>query len=235
MQVQSALFFETPAEIFRRVFSEIKPRTSTPEFVVLFRRYANANSFIRLENNRIEVKMADLLEGAPAPVMEALAWILLSKLFRKPVPRAYAHRFRLWLNRRDVRRDLHLVRQLRGRKFLSSAEGRRFHLDELFEDLNQRFFNGLLARPSLSWSKSESRTLLGHWDPSHNAIVISRILDRPSTPRIAVEYVLFHEMLHLRFPAEHRGARRNVHTRQLREAEKAFPHLAAAKAYLKHL
>jgi hypothetical protein len=235
MQVQSALFFETPPEIYRRVFQALKPRTQPPEFVVRFRRYANANSSIRMENGRIEVKMSDLLEGAPAPILEALAWILLTKLFRKPVPRIYSHRYRLWLNRRDVRRNLHLVRQIRGRKFLSGPKGEHFDLEEVFEDLNRRYFNGLLARPELGWSRTRSRTLLGHWDPAHNAIILSRVLDVESTPRVVVEYVMFHEMLHLRFPAEHHGARRSVHTREFHEAEKAFPHTRAAKAFLKQL
>jgi hypothetical protein len=77
--------------------------------------------------------------------------------------------------------------------------------------------------------------LLGHYDASHNAIVLSRILDRPQTPRVAVEYVLFHEMLHLRHPAEHRGARRCVHTREFKHAEKQFERLAEAQAALKRL
>src|SRR5207237_4313079 len=100
---QSALFFETPAEIYRRVLKELKPRTAPPEVEVEFRRYANANSSIRLEDGRLTVKIADILEGAPAPILEALAYILLGKLYRRPVPRVYAHRYRLYLNRRDIR------------------------------------------------------------------------------------------------------------------------------------
>jgi predicted metal-dependent hydrolase len=92
-----------------------------------------------------------------------------------------------------------------------------------------------MARPLLGWSPNASRTLLGHYDSSHNAIVLSRILDRPVTPRLAVEYVLFHEMLHLRHPAEHNGARRCVHTRAFKEAEKQFENLAEAKAMLRKL
>ena len=92
-----------------------------------------------------------------------------------------------------------------------------------------------MARPSLGWSKRASRTMLGHYDPPHNAIVISRIFDRPNTPRLAVEYVMYHEMLHLRHPAEHRGVRRCVHTKDFKAAEKQFEKLAEAKALLKKL
>lgn len=235
VQVESALLFETPAEMYARVFRSLKPRTPLPEIRVEFCRFANANSLVRLENNRLRVRISDLLEGAPAPVLEALAYILLCKLFRRPVPRAYNHRYRLYMNRRDVRRSVHLVRQIRGRKQLSGPRGEVYDLDEIFEELNQRHFHGLLARPSLSWSPRPSRTMLGHYDPSHNAIIVSRLLDSPEVPRLATEYVLFHEMLHLRFPVEHHGARRSVHTRELREAERAFPRLAEAKQILKVL
>ena len=80
-----------------------------------------------------------------------------------------------------------------------------------------------------------SRSMLGHFDPSHNAIIISRILDREGVPALALEYVMFHEMLHLRYPVEHSGARRRVHTKEFREAEKKFPKWKEAKEMLKRL
>jgi hypothetical protein len=233
--VQSALFFETPVEIYARVFRELRPRTPLPRFEVEFCRFANANSFIRLEGGRIHVRISDLLEGAPAPVMEALAYILLGKLYRKPVARQYSHRYRLYLNRRDVRRQAQLVRQIRGRKFISGPQGEVHNLESVFEDLNGRFFDGLMGRPELGWSRRPSRSMLGHFDPSHNAIIISRIFDRPAAPVLALEYVMFHEMLHLRYPVEHSGLRRCVHTREFRDAEKKFPKIKEAKALLKLL
>jgi hypothetical protein len=233
--VQSSLFFETPEEIYRRVFRELKPRTKIPDIRVEFRRFANADSFIRMEDGQIHVRIADLLESAPAPVMEALAQILLHKLYRRPVPRIYNHRYRLYLNRKDMRRQMHLVRQIRGRKFLSGPQGECHNLDEIFEELNAAHFDGMLGRPLMGWSRRPSRNLLGHFDPSHNAIVISRIFDAPAVPRLALEYVVFHEMLHLRCPVDHKGVRRRVHTREFREAEKRFPRLKDAKELLKKL
>ena len=224
-----------PAEIYRRVFLRLRPRTAVPEIRVEFRRYANANAQIRLDNGVLLVKLADTLGGAPEDVLEALAEILLSKLFRRPVPPASNDRYRRYLNRRDVRRSLDLIRQIRGRKQVEHPQGHLYNLEQMFEELNFRYFFGLMARPRLGWSPNASRTLLGHYDPSHNAIVLSRILDRPDTPRLAVEYVLYHEMLHLVHPAEHRGARRCVHTRAFKDAEKQFEHLKEAKALLKKM
>jgi hypothetical protein len=233
--IQSSLFFETPEEIFGRVFRELKPRTPVPELTLEFCRFANADSFISLKEGRLHVRISDLLAGAPAPVIEALAHILLGKLYRKPIARAYNHRYRLYLNRRDVRRQAQLVRQIRGRKFISGPQGEHHNLDEIFERLNQQYFDGLMGRPQLGWSRGKSRSMLGHFDPSHNAIIISRILDQKGVPPIALEYVMFHEMLHLQHPVDHSGMRRRVHTKEFREAEKKFPRLKEAKELLKRL
>ena len=233
--IQSSLFFETPEEIYRRVFRELRPRTPVPALRVDFCEFANADSFVSLKDGRMHVRMSDLLAGAPAPVIEALAHILLGKLYRKPIARGYNHRYRLYLNRRDVRRQAQLVRQIRGRKFISGPQGDHYNLEEIFERLNQQYFDGLMGRPQLGWSRGRSRSMLGHFDPSHNAIIISRMLDQKTVPAVALEYVMFHEMLHLEHPVDHAGARRRVHTLEFREAERKFPLLKEAKELLKRL
>ena len=234
-QAENSATLETLEQIYQRVFRQLRPRTALPSIHVEFRRYANANAQVQMEPGTLRIRMADTLESAPASVMEALAEILLAKLFRKPVPPESNDRYRRYLNRRDIRRSLDLVRQIRGRKRVEGPKGVRYDLNQIFEELNFRYFHGLMARPILGWSPYASRTLLGHYDPSHNAIVLSRILDRIDTPKLAVEYVLFHEMLHLRFPAEHKGARRRVHTRDFKEAERQFEGFAEAKTLLRTL
>jgi hypothetical protein len=233
MQIQTALFFETPEEIFARVFGEIRPGLAPPEVTIQYPRYANANSSIRLETNRLQVKLADVLAAAPAPILEALAQILISKLFRRRPPGGAAQQFRLYLNRKDVRGQLHIVKQMRGRKFVSGPQGGHYNLEEMFARLNEKFFHGLMAQPRLGWTRRRSRSMLGHYDPSHNAIILSRLLDDVEVPPIAVEYVMFHEMLHLQHPVEHNGARRCVHTREFKLAERQFPGLREAKTALK--
>lgn len=235
--LQTSLLFEPVEALYQRVFREIKPRTEPPLFRVEFKKYANVNSTIRVNADRtqIHVKISDQLEGAPAPVQEALAYILVSKLYRKDIPRKYNHRYKLFLNRNDTRRRALLVRQIRGRKTILGAQGENYDLVEVFEDLNRRFFHGLLARPALSWSRTPSRWLLGHFDPAHNAIIISKVFDHARVPRYAVEYIVYHEMLHLKHPTEYRTKQRCVHTKAFKAEEKLFPHYPEATAFLKHL
>jgi hypothetical protein len=233
--LESALFFETPTEIYRRVYSQLRPQSDIPAVTVEFCEFANANSFIRMENGRVSVRITDVLEDAPAPVLEALANILLSKLLRRRIPADYSARYRRYLNRRDVRRRLEEMRQERGRKLISASRGSAYDLEAMFDDMNFKYFHGLMARPMLGWSRRVSRGTLGHYDASHNTIVISKLLDRPEVPKLAVEYVMYHEMLHVRHPVEHRGARRCVHTAEFKAAEKQFEGFKEAKAFLKAL
>ncbi|MDR3719449.1 MAG: M48 family peptidase [Bryobacteraceae bacterium] len=235
MQLQTALIPEPAEEIFARIFREYRPRTPLAGVNLIFKRYANANSAIAWRDSRLEVKLSDLWQGAPAPVIEALAHILIAKMFRKEAPAHASNTYRRWLNRQDVRRDMQLVKQLRGRKFVSGPEGKAWNLETIFEELNVKYFDGLMARPDLGWSRRPSRTTLGHYDPSHHAIILSSLMDSPAVNRLAVEYVLYHEMLHLKHPVDHRGARRCVHTHAFHAEEKLFEGLEEAKEILKKL
>ena len=87
----------------------------------------------------------------------------------------------------------------------------------------------------MTWSGAHSKTSLGHYDPAHNTIVISRIFDSPKIPRYALEYLVYHEMLHLKHPVRLRGSRRCVHPLAFQQDEKLFPELEKAKAFLKTL
>lgn len=231
----SAILFETVEEIYQRVYRVLKPRSPVPPVKVCFERFAGANSLIRYEEGKLLVRITDLLDAAPAPVMEALAFLLLGKLLRKRIPASHSHRYRLFLNRREMRQRAQTVRLERGRKLRLHPKGEVHNLEEVFEKLNVLHFHGLMARPLIGWSLRRSRTRLGHFDPSHNMIVISRVFDQEQIPALALEYVMFHEMLHLRFPVEHRGARRCIHTKDFKAAEKEFPGLEEAKLLLKRL
>ena len=152
---------ETPEAIFARVFRVLRPRTPLPEIEIHWRKYASVHSSVRLEQGKLSLKISDVLQASPASVIEALAFILLGKLYRKPVAKAYLHRYNLYLNRRDVRRDMHLVRQARGRKFISGPKGQVYDLAAIFHDLNQQYFDGMMACPQLGWSRTRTKATAG--------------------------------------------------------------------------
>jgi hypothetical protein len=221
--------------IFEETYRELRPHAPLPELEVEFFAFTSIKNTIRMRQGKLLVRLSDLLEGAPEPVLRAIAHILLAKMYRRPINREPAARYRRYVSSHHVSRKAHLVRQMRGRKRLDSAQGRTYDLEAVFEELNTRFFHGLLARPQMTWSRDRARNSLGHYDPAHNAIVVSRIFDHPRVPRSAVEYIVYHEMLHLKHPVRLRGSRRCIHSAEFQAEEKLFPQLGEVKQFLKHL
>lgn len=221
--------------LFEEEYRSLRPRAPMPLLEIRFRRFTSLNTTIRLRQGRVHVHLSDLLEGAPESVLRSIAHILLAKLYRKPLDAAKTARYRRFTSSESVVRQTEMIRQSRGRKKMLGARGEHYDLEEVFESLNARFFHGLLGRPLLTWSGHMAKRSLGHYDPAHNTIVVSRVFDRKNTPRFAIEYLLYHEMLHLKHPVKVRRGRRCVHPREFQAEERLFPELERAQQYLKML
>jgi predicted metal-dependent hydrolase len=60
-------------------------------------------------------------------------------------------------------------------------------------------------------------------------------MDRPGVPRYAVEYVLFHEMLHVKHPTRRSGCTLVSHSPEFRAEEKRFEDFDRARKVLDRL
>jgi hypothetical protein len=221
--------------IFEHQYRELRPRAPMPALDIRFRRFTSLNTTIRLKEGTLHVRLSDLLEASPETVHHAIAHILLAKLYRKPVGAAQADRYRRYVLSEAVAKGAEHIRVTRGRKRISTPFGRFYDLNEIFDTLNFRFFHGLMGRPTLTWSAHHARRMLGHYDATHNTIVVSRVFDQANTPRCAIEYLMYHEMLHLKHPVRVKAGRRCVHSREFQAEERLFPELNLAKEYLKTL
>jgi hypothetical protein len=223
-----------PVEVFLRVFQWLRIAGALPRLRVEFRPFAGLRSTICLRKDHLEVCISDVLQDAPLLVLEALAEILLCKVYRRRASREARECYLAYVLNPTVRHRIDKARRERGTKRLRPARGRWHNLEEIFQRLNQKFFNGELSVTCLGWSLQNSRTILGHYDAGHGMIVINRALDSSTAPAHLVEYLVFHEMLHMRFPVERNGHRRVVHSRAFREAEREFPKYEEARRSLKY-
>lgn len=220
-------------EVYVRAFRRLGLRRPVPAFDVEFRPFTALRSTIRLKATYVQVRISDLLREAPPLVQDALAEILIAKAFRRRASREARECYVAYVFSDVMRRRIDEARRSRGRKRLLPPRGRWYDLEEVFRRLNRRFFAGELPTPRLGWSLRRSRTVLGHYDPAHASITISRWLDSPTIPPCLVDYLMFHEMLHMRFPVARNGHRRVVHSREFREAERNFPDFERARRVLK--
>lgn len=130
------------------------------------------------------------------------------------------------------------------RKVVLRPEGAALDLRQVVDDLNRRYFEGRLS-VDITWGRSSAsgsahrcrrgRTAslqLGSYSYEDNLIRIHRVLDDPGVPRIVVEAVVHHELLHADMPPEVHNGRRFFHTPEFRRRERLFRQLDRANTWI---
>jgi predicted metal-dependent hydrolase len=227
---------EDLAAIFRIAHREIRPRTPIPEIRIEFFPFVGLNHTARLHENRLIIRVSDIFEDAPAHIYHSLALILLGKLYRKKIDKSHHRTYRTFILSDKIQERARVVRNDRCRLTRTrGSRGRYVDLNELFDRLNVQYFANTLLKPRLSWSARHTRYVLGRFDLTHNTIFISRLFDSPEIPLTVTEYVMFHEMLHVKHHSRVEDSRLIVHTPEFKSDEKRFAHYAQAKDWLKRL
>ncbi len=219
--------------LVERVHARLRPGRALPHppAVVLY-PYANGTSTVREQSGQLRLKITTRLEGAPDEVVEGVVAILLSRILGVALPVS---------ENGNVRRYRQHLEAGRGR---AEAKGRK-HIDPVgaHRSLLESYLRVSLDMdlvlpkvPTLSWSKTVARHRFGHWDPDHDAVVISQVLDDPQVPEFVLDYVLYHELLHILHPVKMGSAtKRIVHSAVFKRDERRFPRWKEADAWINKL
>jgi hypothetical protein len=202
-----------------------------PDPIISFYGYANGTSTVREREGRLRFRLSQRLEGAPDEVLEGVVALLLSKIKRLPLPaqekqavRAYQHYLETAPQKGPP-----------GRKHIDPVGAHRSLLESYLR-VSLDMGLSLPKTPTLSWSKTVARHRFGHWDPEHNAVVISQVLDDAKVPEFVLDYVLYHELLHILHPSKMgSGTKRIVHSAAFRRDERKFPHWQEAEKWITKL
>ncbi|HYV06695.1 MAG TPA: SprT-like domain-containing protein [Blastocatellia bacterium] len=221
--------------VFEQALRAAVRKQPVPPVEARFYPYAGLSSTIRLRRGRVYARVSDILSHAPPKVLYALASILVAKLYRLKVAKHHEHIYREHTTSQSVLEDSDATRRRRGYKVTTSARGEVYDLGESFDQLNKHYFSNKIARPLLSWSPRKTRRVLGHHDQVHRTIVISRTLDSSRIPRFVLEYVLYHEMLHIKHPRRVVSGRTVYHGRDFREDERRFERFEEALKWLEKI
>jgi len=225
----------------RRVFSDAfrqlergrqRFRPETGDIEVKFYPYAGLHHTIRVRAGRVYVRLSDLFQTAPPEVIRALAFLLVARLLSRKTPRDQERIYRSYAFSPQLLRASDIARRQRGRKVVSSSLGQVYDLDRIFSRLNRRYFDGAVEKPVLTWSQRRARSILGHHDAAHDTITVSKALDSVEVPEWFVEFIVFHEMLHIKHPARIINGRRYYHTAAFRAEEQSFRRYEEAQEWL---
>jgi hypothetical protein len=219
-------------EYYAEAYRAYQPDRDPPPIHVSFYPYIGINHTIRVRDGEIYVRVGDICREMPGPCQRGLAYILVGKILGKKIPRGAREVYNAYIKSPAVRDLAQESKRTRGRKVVTTSEGRIYDLDEIFDELNETYFVPPIKKPTLTWSARKTYRILGHHDAVHGHITISKSLDSADVPHCVVEYVLFHEMLHIVHPTKHVNGRRYNHTPAFRRDEQKFEHYAAAERWI---
>ncbi len=216
-------------DIYEKMFNK-----SGRKIVVDYYPYSNLKSTVRAYGNIIHIRLSDILKDVPENVKRALATILLCKLERVKCPEEQEIIYKNYLSTPQMIDTYNRLRQSRSQKIVLGARGHVRNLEDSFNRVNARYFDRQLKKPTLTWSEERTHHILGHEDSAMNVIVISKSLDRRNVPIYVLDYIMYHELLHIKHGTTYKNGRKHVHTEGFREDEKKFIWHRAAEEWLKH-
>jgi len=173
----------------------------------------------RRRDGHVELKVSDIFEGAPPEVMNGLANMIFSQLYRKKRGR-YTKEILDWMMSDDFVRSKQPIFLKRSRNLTRSAAGEHIDLDDSYERLIDL---GLVDRDGnivISWTKRDNAKKIGYCSFFMRVVVISSILDSPDTPPFVIDYILYHELLHLRKGVD---PLRRHHNKEFLDLEDLYP------------
>ena len=225
--------FRELQELCRSVLEGAFPVFQKGQTKACFYPYIGMTHTIRRKGETWVIRISDHCRDAPKPVLEAIVTILACKVMRKKPSLKAVRAYELFRKNPSVADAVRKRRLLKGQKRMAGQAGKYHSLENIYRDLNRRYFNNQIEIERIGWGIRKSRSRLGHYDPIHHTITLSPILDSPSVPGFVLSYIVYHEMLHSVFEGASGGGIRRHHPPELRRAEQAYPDFDRAKRFLR--
>lgn len=224
-----------------KIFNELSSRTNRKKnrkkekaVEAEFYPYTNLKLTIRSRNGIIKIRISDILNDAPNEVIDSAAHCIISRYLNLDCESKLKRRYKNYIYSAEIRARLKRTRQSRVKKRVTGPKGKFHDLEDSFNFVNKKYFNGALEKPILTWSAKKNKYRLGYFDSDLNTITVSRKLDSKNTPKDVINYIVFHELLHSYYPGKYVSGRWCVHTSDLRTAEKDFERLSFVKNWMKN-
>ena len=220
--------------ICRAVLENLSPEFHGAAINARFYPYIGLTHTIRRgKSGGWTVSLSDHCRRAPQEVLKAIVTILACKALRRRVSKRARQIYDDWRRESAISDAVNARRTAKGRKRFADHDGRCHPLQEIFRDINRRFFNDQIEIRKIGWGIRRSWGRLGHYDPTHNTITLSPVLDSPDVPRFVVDFIVYHEMLHAVFGDEKNYGFRRHHPPVFSRTERSHPDYEAVKKFIK--
>ena len=178
---------------------------------------------IRPVGNTVALRLHRMFLTACNEVLDEIASYIRNTRLKTPLVRKF------------INDNVHRLRDKPARKIAARTKGKHFDLAEIYQKVNEEYFDGSVSA-SISWGakgprrSARSRTL-GSYSSYGNIIRINPLLDSRRVPRYFLEFIVYHEMLHADMGIEKKAGRRSVHSQEFKSREKLFKEYGRATAW----
>ena len=200
---------------------------------LLIYEYSTIKYTIREKRGVPEFKICDIYLLASETEFRAIIRKMLRHYSNRKNPKWDEALYKGFTRRPDVEERWKEIRLIRGTgKSMLPPKGEAHDLMELADKIAKDYFQGLFPLPRLGWSKIRAKRRFGHYDRDHNTVMVSKILDSMKVPAFLVEYILYHEFLHIKHGEKIKKNRSYVHTPAFMKDEKKFHKYSQARELL---
>ncbi|MGQ9587070.1 MAG: hypothetical protein ACUVT7_01630 [Thermoplasmata archaeon] len=202
---------------------------------VTFYPYAELKHTWKNRGGNVVFRVSDYLKDAPEEVLTSLAWYLVSRAVGKACPDGHVQKYLSFVRSRDMwmsKKDLYFSRE---RSLVLEPKGRVRDLRAVFDCVNSFYFSGFFTAPILAWTTGSPRRRLGYYFEAIDLLAVNRVFDSERIPRYALEFVIYHELLHSIIKPESSLKRRTHHTSEFRAREREFSHYEKAITWLRRI
>ena len=219
---------EQLTSIFEQVHSQYFSKNNK-RIQAQFHPYRSLRHTIEWNHKYIHLKISQYLADAPEKIIQDLAIILLAKVYKSKPKKSIKDSYKAFAN--SIQPDIPKRKKSIPKGY--ESKGKYYNLQEFFNNLNDKYFDNKLAVKYLGWSKNKSYTRLGYYDRERDLLVLSKIFDSKKVPQIVLEYLLYHEMLHIFIPTTTLNGRRRIHPPEFRQLERKFPDYPQIQNWIK--
>lgn len=176
------------------------------------------------EKGRVNLTLHGMFLDAPSNVLRALA-----RFLKKPDPKMKKNVSKLFF-----KSGLDITKKAKLKKpALLKHQGKCFNLKDIYDKINQKYFKSKV-KAFITWGNEDSRKRscsinFGSYNWDSRIIRVHKALDRYPVPRYFIEYIIYHEMLHVDIGLKRDGnGKRRAHNRDFKKREKDFLHYKKA-------
>ena len=178
-----------------------------------------------------EFEVSDYAADAPPEVIKGLAKTIFGRISRQ-TRTEYPEEMMEWITSDEFIKKKQPLYLSRSRNLTRSPAGEHRDLEGSYQRLIDM---GLVTRDeniSLTWTKQPITKRIGNCSVLMKVVIISSVFDTPHIPELVIDYVLYHELIHLDRGFDPFG---QLHGTDFRVLEHLYPMHAEAKEWLKRL